>query len=149
MELGSRRVWSINRGCLLLLGTWSHLLYIRGYLLAHLFLWLVTPTCVSRLITLWYLSHVIQGWIEIMAIAEAKLSKNSVWYSTDIKIQATFWCRLVKRFWCWLPTETRHSFVNSSISTSSSQCQCFSQILRRQNVDIWGDGCCFYYHALW
>jgi hypothetical protein len=41
MELGSRRVCSINRGCLLLLGTWSHLWYIRGSVLAHLFLWLV------------------------------------------------------------------------------------------------------------
>jgi hypothetical protein len=59
MKLGSRRVWSINRGCLLLLGTWSHLRYIRGSVLAHLFLWFVFPTCILRLITLWYLSHFI------------------------------------------------------------------------------------------
>jgi hypothetical protein len=60
MELGSRRVWSINRGCLLLLGTWSHLRYIRGSVLDQLFLWLVIPTCFSRLITLWYLNHFMQ-----------------------------------------------------------------------------------------
>jgi hypothetical protein len=47
----------VDRECLLLLGAWSHLRYIRGSLLAHLFLWLVIPTCFSRLITLWYLSH--------------------------------------------------------------------------------------------
>jgi hypothetical protein len=55
----SRRVWSINRGCLLLLSTWSHFRYIWGSVSAHLFLWLVIPTCVLRLITLWYLSHFI------------------------------------------------------------------------------------------
>jgi hypothetical protein len=56
MELGSRRVWSVDRGCLLFLCTWSHL---RGSVLANLFLWLVIPTYVSKLITLWYLSHFI------------------------------------------------------------------------------------------
>jgi hypothetical protein len=58
MELGSWRVWSINRGCLLFLGTWSHFQYIWGSVLAHLFLFVI-PTCVLRLITLWYLSHFI------------------------------------------------------------------------------------------
>jgi hypothetical protein len=57
MELGSPRVWPVVMGCLLLLGTWSNLRYVRGSVLAHLFIWLVFPTCVSRLITLWYLSH--------------------------------------------------------------------------------------------
>jgi hypothetical protein len=61
MELGSRRVWSINRGCLLLLGTWSHIRYIRGSALAHLFFWLVFPTWILRLITRWYRSHFIQS----------------------------------------------------------------------------------------
>jgi hypothetical protein len=37
MELGSWRVWSMNRGCLLLLGTWSHLRYVCWSMLAHLF----------------------------------------------------------------------------------------------------------------
>jgi hypothetical protein len=46
-----------NRGCLLLLGTWSHHWYIQGSVLAHLFLWFVIPTCVLRLITFWYLCH--------------------------------------------------------------------------------------------
>jgi hypothetical protein len=32
---GSRRVWSINRGCLLLHGTWSHLWYIQRSMNAH------------------------------------------------------------------------------------------------------------------
>jgi hypothetical protein len=58
-DMGSRRVWSINRGCLLLLGTWSHLRYIGGSVLTHLFLWFVFPTCILRRITLWYLSHFI------------------------------------------------------------------------------------------
>jgi hypothetical protein len=31
-------------GCLLLLGTWFHLRYIQGSMLAHLFLWLIIPT---------------------------------------------------------------------------------------------------------
>jgi hypothetical protein len=39
------------------LGIWSHLWYIRGAVLAYLFLWLVIPADVSRLITLLYLSH--------------------------------------------------------------------------------------------
>ena len=59
MDLGSRRVWPVNRGCLLILGTWSHLRYIRGSVLAHLFIWLVIPTSISRLITLRYLGHFI------------------------------------------------------------------------------------------
>ena len=32
---GSRRVWSIDRGCLLLHGTWSHLWYIQRSVYAH------------------------------------------------------------------------------------------------------------------
>jgi hypothetical protein len=59
LNWGSRRVWSVSRGCLLLLGTWIHLMYAQGSVLAHLFLWLVIPSCVPRLITLWYLSHFI------------------------------------------------------------------------------------------
>jgi hypothetical protein len=38
MELGSWRVWPVDKGCLLLLGTWSHLQYFRGSMVAHLFL---------------------------------------------------------------------------------------------------------------
>jgi hypothetical protein len=34
-KLGSKWVWLINRGCLLLLGTWSHLLHIQGPCLAN------------------------------------------------------------------------------------------------------------------
>jgi hypothetical protein len=52
MELGSRRMWPVYRGCLLLLGIWSHIRLVRGSVLAHLFIWLVTRTCVSRMITL-------------------------------------------------------------------------------------------------
>jgi hypothetical protein len=59
---GARRVRTVGRGCLLLLGTWSHLRYIRRSMLVHLFIWRVIPTCVLRLITLWYLSHFI-NWI--------------------------------------------------------------------------------------
>jgi hypothetical protein len=59
MELASWWVWPVDRACLLLIGTWSHLWYNRGYVLAHLFLWFVFPTCILRLITLWYLSHYI------------------------------------------------------------------------------------------
>jgi hypothetical protein len=57
--LVSPPVWSIDRGCLLLLGTWSHLWYIRGSVLDHLFLWFVFPTCILKQITLWYPSHFI------------------------------------------------------------------------------------------
>jgi hypothetical protein len=59
MELGSRRVRPVGWGCLLLLGTWSHLQYFRGSVLAHLFIWLVIPTWISRLIILRYLGHFI------------------------------------------------------------------------------------------
>jgi hypothetical protein len=63
-----RRITSHHGGCdgsaghayILLLGTWSHLRYAdhtRASVLVHSFLWLVIPTCVSRLITVWYLSH--------------------------------------------------------------------------------------------
>jgi hypothetical protein len=31
-----RRVWPVDGGCLLILGTWSHLRYVRGYVLANL-----------------------------------------------------------------------------------------------------------------
>jgi hypothetical protein len=65
MELGSRQVWPVGRGCLLLLGTWSHLRYIWGSVLAHLFIWLVIPTWISRLITLRYLGHFMKGAIYI------------------------------------------------------------------------------------
>jgi hypothetical protein len=57
MELGSWWLRLVYKGCLVLPGTWSHLRYIRGSELAHFFLWLVILACVSRLITLWYLSH--------------------------------------------------------------------------------------------
>jgi hypothetical protein len=46
MELGSQRVWPVDRGCLLLVGTWSHLWQVRGSVLAHLFIYL---TCNSYL----------------------------------------------------------------------------------------------------
>jgi hypothetical protein len=36
---------------------WSHLRYFGGSVLAHLFVWIVIPTCISRLTTLWYLGH--------------------------------------------------------------------------------------------
>jgi hypothetical protein len=62
VELGSRWVWSVYKGWLFLLGTWSHPRYIRRSMLVHLFLWLVIPACAVRLITLWYLSHVIKIW---------------------------------------------------------------------------------------
>jgi hypothetical protein len=57
LKKGSRRVRPVSRGCLLLLGTWSYLWYFRGFVLAHLFIWLVIPTWISKLITLWYLGH--------------------------------------------------------------------------------------------
>jgi hypothetical protein len=47
------------RGCLVILGTWSHLRYVRGSVLAHLFIWRVIPTWISRLITLRYLGQFI------------------------------------------------------------------------------------------
>jgi hypothetical protein len=59
MELGSQRVWPVDKGFLLLLGTWSHLRQVQGSVLAHLSISCITPTCVSRLITRWYHSHFI------------------------------------------------------------------------------------------
>jgi hypothetical protein len=57
IEWATRRMWPVSRGCLLLLGTWSHLWYFRGSVLAHLFIWLVIPTWISRLINLRCLDH--------------------------------------------------------------------------------------------
>jgi hypothetical protein len=60
LKWDSRRMRPVKRGCLLLLGTRSHLQYARGSVLAHLFsLTCNSYTCVSRLIILWYLSHFI------------------------------------------------------------------------------------------
>jgi hypothetical protein len=39
MELGSRRMWPVDRGCLLLLGTWSHLWSFHGSVEAWYFLY--------------------------------------------------------------------------------------------------------------
>jgi hypothetical protein len=62
-EIGHTAVLTARQGCLhvLLLGTLSHLPYIWRSMLAHLFLWLVIPTCVLRLITFWYPSHLISA----------------------------------------------------------------------------------------
>jgi hypothetical protein len=43
-KLRSRRVWPVNKGCLLLLGTWPHIRYVRRYVFAHFFLRLVIHT---------------------------------------------------------------------------------------------------------
>jgi hypothetical protein len=82
IQLGSRRVWPVDRGCLLLLGTWSHLWYIRGSLFAHLFLWLVIIACDWRLITLWYSSHFINTQREIFKspYMSAKSLNRLTWY---------------------------------------------------------------------
>jgi hypothetical protein len=99
MELGSRRVWLVDRGCLLFLGTWSYLRYIRGSVLAHWFLWFVILTCVSRLITLWYLSHFIIGGIRclgevnipclpvIPAVSHVFQIRRTVWSVVKISVQ--------------------------------------------------------------
>jgi hypothetical protein len=39
------------------LGTWCHLRYFQGSVLVHLFIWLLIPTWILRLITLWYLGN--------------------------------------------------------------------------------------------
>jgi hypothetical protein len=57
IKLGSRRVWPVDRGCLLLLDTGSHFWHVWGLMFAHLFLTCNIPPCVSRLITVWYFSH--------------------------------------------------------------------------------------------
>jgi hypothetical protein len=64
----------INRGYLLLLGTWSHLRYVHGSVLGHLFIWLVIPTCISRLITLRYLGHFIYRWLILDTLS------SHLWY---------------------------------------------------------------------
>jgi hypothetical protein len=43
LQWDSRRVRPVNRECLLLLDTWSHLWFVRGSVLAHLFTLLVIP----------------------------------------------------------------------------------------------------------
>jgi hypothetical protein len=57
IELDSRWVSPVNTECLLLLSTCSHLWYVQEFVLAHLFILPVIPTCISRLITFWYLGH--------------------------------------------------------------------------------------------
>jgi hypothetical protein len=52
-------VLSMNSGCLVLFSTWSNLQYVRGFVFSHLQIWVKFPSWVSRLITVWYLSHVI------------------------------------------------------------------------------------------
>jgi hypothetical protein len=49
LKWGSQLVLFVNRRILLVLGTWSHLWYVRGSVLGHLFLWLIIPSYVPRL----------------------------------------------------------------------------------------------------
>jgi hypothetical protein len=85
MELGSRRVRPVGRGCLLLLGTWSHLRYFRRSVLAHLFIWLVIPTWISRLITLRYLGHSIE-LTGSQSVSGASDRCKKPWYHTRWKV---------------------------------------------------------------
>jgi hypothetical protein len=56
----SRQVWPVNRGCLLLLGSWSHAWYIQMSMFS--ILWIVFPTCMS-IITVRYLCHSILQYV--------------------------------------------------------------------------------------
>jgi hypothetical protein len=58
-RLGSRGLWRVNMGCLFLLHTWSHLRYVQGFIFTQLCLRHIIITCVSRLISIWHLSHFI------------------------------------------------------------------------------------------
>jgi hypothetical protein len=63
-----------------------------GSVLAHLFLWIVIPTCVSRLITLRYLSHFIKSKLTILIMnctiyRKLCTSRNCLIYVTMMKVQ--------------------------------------------------------------
>jgi hypothetical protein len=80
-KLGSQRVWPVSKGCLLFLGSWPHLQYIKGIVFAHLFLLLVHPSCVSKLIAVWYLGHFIHHscfpfWMNIVFKFSCTLFSN-------------------------------------------------------------------------
>jgi hypothetical protein len=60
-KLGSRRVWPVCRGCLLLAPP-------RRSVFAHLFLWLVIPTCVLRLISVWYQLFYHQSGVDAISV---------------------------------------------------------------------------------
>jgi hypothetical protein len=86
----SGRVWPVSRGCLLLAGSWSYLLCICGSMFAHVFLWLVIPTCISRLITVWYLS----------------ISKTNVYMQLYITL-AVIWMLICSQFACNVIQESK------------------------------------------
>jgi hypothetical protein len=52
LDQGSRRVWPMNRGCLLLHGTWSHLWYVQRSVYAHS---LICISCGTYEIDYWWL----------------------------------------------------------------------------------------------
>jgi hypothetical protein len=60
-KCGSRRVWSVNRGCLLLHGTWSHLWYIQRSVYAH------SLICIS------YKTYEIDYWSLVFVISSKTL----------------------------------------------------------------------------
>jgi hypothetical protein len=82
MELGSRRVWPVDRGCLFLLSTWSHLRYIRRSVLAHFFL-----TCNSYLFRDWSIYGILAislQWYFEMQVYSLRMHVHV--YSIRIKI---------------------------------------------------------------
>jgi hypothetical protein len=79
---GSRRVWSIDRGCLLIHGTWSHLWYIQRSVCA------CSPICISyRTYYIEYCSlflsfHIIN--LILLLDNEIMNYENAVWLSIDL-----------------------------------------------------------------
>jgi hypothetical protein len=98
--LGSRLVWPIEKGCLLLLGTWYHFLYIWRSVSAYLFLRLVISTCDSRLIIVWHPSHFMKIYFHFMKIYLKKevgwtLTKKRSFISAWIAFRLTFRVNLI------------------------------------------------------
>jgi hypothetical protein len=61
-KYGSRRVWPIDRGCLLLLSTWSPLWYIQMSVYAHSLICISYRTCEIDYCSLFMLFHVHAEW---------------------------------------------------------------------------------------
>jgi hypothetical protein len=70
----SRRVWLVNRECLPLQGTWSHLRCVRGSVLAFFFYFilLVIPTCIFERC----LGHFIEISTEVLGASQLPLVPN-------------------------------------------------------------------------
>jgi hypothetical protein len=124
------RVWSVNRWCLFLLGNRSLLRYIRGFVLAHLFLWFVFPIFVLRLITLWYLSHFIKAGI-VLSLRPKTRQRSCTMMITEYKGLRIALQAFISTFYTYTCIKICEGEASNTLIFQNK----FITILRRQVLD--------------